>query len=133
MDVHAYDAELLESKALILRQLEMAHQCTRDDKMAAFADLRAKISHASIPYYNAIINDYIHHPLQNYDPTNDLYADDLLYLCYQLKYNNTIDVVLFTDVLNEQLVDMQSGMCAQGRTHRLFQVVITFIDYLPLL
>ena len=65
---------------------------------------------------------------KNYDPTNELYAEDLLYLCYELciKVKEPDFDAVFIDKLNE----MNTGMCPQGRTHRLLEVVMTFQEFL---
>lgn len=57
----------------------------------------------------------------NYDPTNNINADDLLCLCYD--HINDED---FVELLIEQLIEMTYGMCAQGRTHRLLQILLPY-------
>lgn len=55
----------------------------------------------------------------NFDPTNKVYAEDLLLDIVQLN-NFQTDVL---PLLSEQLNDMYLlGRCAQGRTTRLFQL-----------
>lgn len=57
----------------------------------------------------------------NYDPSNDINADDLLCLCY-----DHINKPEFIELLIEQLIEMTYGMCAQGRTHRLLQILLPY-------
>jgi hypothetical protein len=57
----------------------------------------------------------------NYDNTNDLNVDDLLVLCYNKRQNKD-----FINELEIQLIDMSSGSCPQGRTHRLYQIIKAF-------
>lgn len=57
----------------------------------------------------------------NLDPTNMLVADDLICLCWAYRKNHE-----FMIVLQEQLIDMKTGFCPQGRTHRLFQTLLAF-------
>lgn len=49
-----------------------------------------------------------------------LSADDLLALCWFQRGNTA-----FLDELTFQLLDMATGFCPQGRTHRLFQLLLT--------
>lgn len=57
----------------------------------------------------------------NYDPTNNLNADDLLCLtvakCSEQDFRQEMDI---------QLADMVTGDCPQGRTHRLYQLLLAF-------
>lgn len=59
----------------------------------------------------------------NYDKTNGMFADDILYLvCRKIDETKNIDALVY---LSEQLSDiMTSGQCAQGRTTRIFQVLM---------
>ena len=77
MDVHTFDGKLLESTSLLPIHLK---EISSEDKILAFDELRKILS----PNNNleTIIHD-LGKP-SNYDPTNNLRADDLLYLCYQL-------------------------------------------------
>lgn len=55
----------------------------------------------------------------NYDQTNSMYADDVLYMV--CKNTKNADVLVY---LSEQLSDiLTSGQCAQGRSTRIFQVL----------
>ncbi len=60
----------------------------------------------------------------NYDRTNGMYADDVLYLvCNCIKQTGNVDTLQY---LSEQLSDiMTSGQCSQGRSTRIFQVLLT--------
>ena len=70
---------------------------------------------------NTMIND--NHSTPNYEPQSGLYADDLLKLC--CKFANNQD---FIEELEIQLLDMQSGMCPQGRVTRLYQLLVAFLE-----
>ncbi len=64
----------------------------------------------------------------NYDPSNKLYADDILYLCCEL-WDEIKDSEKGQDLLKtlaSQLYDMRTGSCPPGRSTRLFQVYIAF-------
>ena len=57
----------------------------------------------------------------NYDPTNELFACDLLYIIYEKMFIH--GETTYFSLLAHQLVEMRSGPCPQGRTTRLFQVL----------
>lgn len=69
------------------------------------------------------INQDIHKP-PNHDKTNDIYADDILYLiCKRIDETKDLDILVY---LAEQLSDIiTSGSCPQGRSTRVFQVLCT--------
>lgn len=58
----------------------------------------------------------------NVDNTNGLVADDLICLCWVYHENPAFIIELET-----QLLDMATGFCPQGRTHRLYQILTAFI------
>lgn len=95
-----------------------------ETKINYFNSTPFKIIH---PNFFTIKNDMITNPNANYDPTNNLYADDILYLIlYKLEsYNKEMqnNVLL---LLNEIFEEMYSGLCPQGRTHRLYQIYCLF-------
>jgi len=62
----------------------------------------------------------------NYDPVNKLYACDLLYLVYEKIYYDENDE--YMDLLICQLEEMSTGMCPQGRTTRLIQILVMLRD-----
>ena len=130
MDVHIFDGQLLYSKSLILPHLQIAALVSNEDKLAAFGQLKLQLD--PNPNFDTIVNDFMsigHSPGPNYDPTNELYADDLLYLCACLVQKMPLNETLIF-LLNEQLVQMSTGMCPQGRTHRLMQIIMTFEQFL---
>jgi len=59
--------------------------------------------------------------INNIDTTNGLIADDLICLCWHYRENSE-----FIKELEIQLMDMTTGLCPQGRTHRLFQILLAF-------
>ncbi len=70
-------------------------------------------------YLNQIVKDI--GTFNNYDPTNNLNADDLICICWLYKDN-----VDFLEEFEIQLMDMASGFCSQGRCHRLYQLILAF-------
>ena len=121
MNVHIFDGQLLEAREELLPYLL---NISSEDKIIVFEELRKYISHVN---FDMIINDS--HNASNHDLSNDLHADDLLYLC-GIIMEKLEDKETFIEMLNEQLNDAHSGMCAQGRTHRLFQLIIAFKEFL---
>jgi hypothetical protein len=59
---------------------------------------------------------------QNYSPSDDLHACDLLYLLYE-KIVEEKDPEYLSLMLS-QLDEMASGLCVQGKNNRLFQTLI---------
>jgi hypothetical protein len=83
--------------------------------------------------FNTIVRDFEQDNAgPNYDPTNHLFAVDLLFLCSEICLFSAKDVSEEASILtNIQLDEMSSGMCPQGRNTRLFQIVCSFSEYLP--
>ena len=130
MDVHTFDGKLLEVRKSLSFYLECAAQISHENKLAAFELLRMFIK--PNVNFNTIVEDFRrdgHDANSNHDPTNDLHADDLLYLCWII-LEKVPDKYHFTSLLDMQFTDMNSGMCSQGRTHRLFQLVLAFKEFL---
>lgn len=92
-----------------------------------FSQLRLELSkrlnqhnQSALTYFDLIVNDGHNH--QNFDQTNNIYADDLLYL---LSIN--IESIPW-EYFIEQLLDISTGSCPQGRTIRLFQIINTIYN-----
>jgi hypothetical protein len=62
----------------------------------------------------------------NYDPINKLHACDLLYLLYEKIMNE--EGTEYMRLTLEQLDEMSTGNCSQGRTARLFQALVMLRD-----
>lgn len=129
LDLHYYDGKIVHNEMLD-RELDRVSRLATEEKKVAFSRLRELIANRSEPSlvsYDTIVRDFtVQRGGPNYDTSNDLYACDLLYLCYEfiiLKGNN--------DMLSElilQLNDMCNGMCNPGRTTRLYQIVNAFMS-----
>ena len=80
-----------------------------------------KMTSVAISNFNTIASGDI------YDPSNKIYVYDLLYILEKLceMYEDPTDLL---NMLGEQLDDMSSGLCVQGRTTRLYQLMISFIQ-----
>lgn len=146
LNLHFYDSQI-ECDPTIRAGIEQVKDV---DKIHAFNELKQKLDAQALPCLNAIIDDYLRFgrvksivqepvlpeiepkviPNPNYDPSNDFFACDLLYLCYQ-KLEDCTDPVLYaaiTEQLVTQLIDMLTGLCPPGRTSRLYQVLLAYVD-----
>lgn len=130
---HTYDGKLEQTKLQLLEDIFRVSQISKSDKLNAFGHLRLELQKYPLPQpaqrcFEAIFQTFSqmgHVPSGgNYDPTNDLFADDLLYLCFErvVKYQDAD----FAQAFILQLGDMALGLCAQGRTTRLFQILLAF-------
>lgn len=68
---------------------------------------------------NVLINDV--GTLANQDPTNRLSVDHLLYEIHYLITEKGL--ALDQQIMEEQFLDLQTGMCPLGRTSRLLQII----------
>jgi hypothetical protein len=121
MNTHNYDGklnidllpELITIKSLDINIKKERCQDIRNIAINIFDNI-------SIKYMDIIINSI--GTSSNIDTSNGLIAGDLLTLCWLYRHNTN-----FMNELNIQLKDMHSGSCPQGRTHRLFQLLLAFI------
>jgi len=120
LDTHSYDGRL-DSKNI--NEIDNVRQLSNDDKLLVINELlehiNTKISDEGLFYLKTIINDI--GTDHNYDPTNNLRAEDLLYISKYYQDNDD-----FVNNLDTQLQDMKTGFCPQGRTHRLYQIILSF-------
>lgn len=137
-DTHSYDGQLASRRREIEGMLAKAFAHTREEKLAMLAKLSGHLrsslcfTPSSGANLTTIIRDFEqNNAAPNYDPTNNLFAIDLLWLCADLCFSTTKEVSDEVSMLiNIQLDEMSSGMCPQGRTTRLMQVVSSFAEYL---
>lgn len=102
--------------------IETASKVSAVIKLREFQQFKRKLTvQAAIRSYTIIVRDFEGAGRTvvsgNWDSTNRLYACDLLYAIVMNSSGNDELVSL----LEAQLVDMQTGMCPQGRTTRLVQ------------
>jgi hypothetical protein len=84
------------------------------------AVLRTKlVNPLAINVLNVMLNDW--GTDANYDPTNNIRVEPLLIKCLDF-----VDNPDFVSLFETQLVDMLTGFCSQGRTHRLTDLVRVF-------
>lgn len=114
LNTHTYDGKLNND---ILPSLSLVDKESKLNELLDAA--RLTFDPISIKFLQSIISDT--GKSSNVDITNGLVADDLLALCWYYKSNED-----FMIILNEQLRDMSTGFCPQGRTHRIFQTLVAF-------
>jgi len=127
---HTYDGKLKTIKLQLQDDILRASTIPKSEKLSCLGILRLELQKYPFPpeasrCFEAIYKTFLQVGRArgpNYDPTNDMYADDLLYLCYEKAIGNSE----FTESLILQLVDMESGLCPQGRVIRLFQILMAF-------
>lgn len=130
---HSYDGKLEKTKLQLIKDISRASVVPLNVKLEAFAQLREHLKRILLsPQASRCFEVIVHTFSQaghvknspNYDPTNDLFADDLLYLCFeQIVVERNEDLAR---ALILQLEDMSTGLCAQGRTTRLFQILLAY-------
>lgn len=134
LETHTYDNCLHECKKELQDHISRSRQIDKSEKLQSFLTLLKELNSAPIQAQqnlNTIIQDFDRLGTgigPNYDPTNDLDASDLLYLCCEL-CNNELCKEGARDLFVIQLFEMSSGMCPQGRTTRLFQIVSSFAEF----
>jgi hypothetical protein len=112
LNTHYYDGKIEQSLTF--------NNYTLTEKKEKYNELLTKITNPiSLHFFNILQKDI--NTDHNIDPTNNINADDLICLCWEHKDNN-----VFVEELEIQLADMINGNCAQGRTHRLYQLLLAF-------
>lgn len=114
LNTHTYDGKIDKNQLLLLQNIDDISPEIKKDHAKQLLPL---VQHK---HFIQLILDNWNQP-SNYDPTNDLKADELLYLCSKYKDNSD-----FIHLLDEQLSDFKTGSCSQGRTHRIFQLLLAF-------
>ena len=123
LNTHFYDGRLDNS---LEAELEKVKMLPKEEKLRGLALLREHLPATSFENFDIIMNEFLRGGPLNYDSSNNLHAEDLLYLCSQSLEKYSWDHTLI-DLLNTQFIDMNTGICPQGRTHRLFQVALALI------
>jgi hypothetical protein len=118
LNTHSYDGKLDISR---LTDIISIQKFSLDEKRYRGNELRRilKLNPIATKYLDGIVTSM--GTSANIDSTNGLIADDLICLCWTHREN-----LEFVSVLETQLMDMATGFCPQGRTHRLFQILLAF-------
>lgn len=114
LNTHFYDGKIISELFVQNLTIEEKQECGKQ-LLQSCLHLDPKAIH----YLTSIVNDI--GTLNNVDHTNHLNADDLIYFCWTFRNNEA-----FIKELEIQLLDMETGFCPQGRTHRLYQILIVF-------
>jgi len=138
LNTHTYDGKLRDYRETIKKDLDRARGVAPAVKQEAFEVLRGALARApettpqTLRYLDQIRTAAATgRTAENYDSSNDLRADDILYLCYELYLNDTVAASSggkpsdLLSILADQLHDMSTGPCPPGRTTRLFQVYVS--------
>lgn len=119
LNVHYYDTHWVINNY-------MKNMCCHalDRKLSFIDDLKKRLSSISPlaqSNFNTIASENV------YDPSNNIHVFDLLYIIEDVcrKYEDCSDII---KALTEQLEDMSTGMCPQGRTTRLYQIIYSFME-----
>lgn len=127
LNTHHYDGKLKERLEDIRPELERIGKIDSNIKLERFNQLHNIVSNPAKRGLNMIITDLNNSP--NYDNSNDLNAENILYLCLELydKLSQKDKSDIF-GLLEEQLADITGGSCPPGRATRIFQFYIVVSD-----
>lgn len=139
-ETHNYDGYLPKTSLLNSKLNSLVKSTSNIDRKNSVINLCNEISNArsssinpiSISFFQTLINDWGTN--NNFDSSNNLCADDLLYVL-AIEWNNIKEcndketIVSFVDELCIQFADMQTGICSEGRTTRLWQIALTYIEW----
>lgn len=120
LNTHNYDGKLCTTeldKLCIIHNLPLEEK--REYGRGLILSVTGKINVKAMLFLRRIVQAM--GTQSNIDKTNNLAADDLICLCWEYKENP-----IFLSNLEAQLIDMSNGFCPQGRTHRLFQLLLAF-------
>lgn len=129
LNTHFFDGKVAEMVCHIRSDIDKVRTLPSTSKTDAFnilltkmrVDMHIPLTQNALRCFNAIAS-----MVGNYDSPNNLYADDLLYLLYEkIVIDNSHE---HASLLASQLDEMISGLCPQGRTTRLLQVLIMLKD-----
>lgn len=121
MNTHVFDGILKEYSQQILKNTHVLDCASFLDSSFYRYYLRFTDNN---PHTNmiTIINDYGTNA--NRDETNDYSCELILSKIVEISPEPSNDIL---DVFQTQLDEMSSGMCPQGRTHRLFQFCLILL------
>lgn len=128
-DTHHYDGHMEATIHPLRERLNLVRQLDRQTKCAAMrVFLTQWAPRACARTLQIIVLDAGRGGQDNWDGANQLDAGDLLYIL-AVFVRDCRDELVRRELLQElcvQCVDMQGGMCAQGRTTRLLQLITAF-------
>ena len=143
---HHYDG-VLGNEMVFTKEFLASNGMSYDAKLAIVNTFISDILGFNLPEKDNACNDYLRTIVaqwgtsQNYDATNDVHAEDMLYIlalefnnmrllfCSDEHFVNNTSLQDFCRELFIQLSDVQTGACPQGRTTRLWQIVYGYFEY----
>ena len=143
-NTHHYDNQLLDNEIIpkVIKEISTVSDNKKRKKVKDFVlnlintvvtDVPEK-NEISIRYLTSIVNDWGNS--NNYDNTNNLSADDIMYVLSvewkNLELSNGELIQDFSKNFFIQCMDMQTGPCPQGRVIRLWQLAAIFLEWFPL-
>ena len=111
-DTHIYDGQLKERIALYPSLRQKRHASVVKMMRKCFSNIN------SSPWLKKTLVEN----QQNYDPTNDVDATDILCSIYDIYSTDPSKKEIIENLMKEQFEDMATGFCSQGRCTRLLQV-----------
>lgn len=115
-DTHTYDGKINPSTLChSVQNLSLIEKRDKGNDLLKYVNPKSKY------FLSKIIDDI--GTKNNIDETNNINADDLICLAWNYRHNKD-----FINLLNEQLMDMSTGFCPQGRTHRLYQLILAYTN-----
>jgi hypothetical protein len=122
LDVHHYDGKLIDLLLPFRESFLEASKVSKEEKITVFRQFQSKITDTSASHnLNTIIASI--GQASNCDPSNNIKADDILWLLIKKLDSNQPVPSIIIEAIG---ADMSTGMCPQGRTHRLFQLLLAF-------
>lgn len=122
IDTHYYDGKIdisLLPKLIDLDNVDFRHIISYvKNNLHLF---ESKISDKAYQVLKIIVNDIGN--TNNFNSFDLISVESLIYLCFEYIENSD-----FLVLLSEQLEQMLDGFCAQGRTHRIFQILLAYQD-----
>lgn len=116
-DTHYYDNKISPDIITLVSNFKIDDTSNLEDLRNQL--LKVNINKSDLMFYDKILKNN-----NNYDPINKLDVIKLLHIVnYISKYNPDI-----LEMLKEQLKDLKSGFCVQGRSIRLLQLIMSYID-----
>ena len=133
-NTHYYDGKIASESMRSLKPLLIeASKVSKEEKIRELEVLWTRLNTVGLvkyplqyligarAYFDVIVSSIGH--VSNYDPTNDVRADDVLYLCIGLATSSEH----FCIMLLEQLKDIGNGVCSQGRCTRVIQLLVAYM------
>lgn len=116
-DTHYYDNKIDPDIIRIINNLNIPNNDLNNLRNKL---IESKINKTGLSYFDKIITNK-----NNYDPVNKLDIIKLLHIIDHLSNDNSEIIT----IMKEQLDDLKTGFCLQGRSIRLLQIIIPFINH----